>query len=327
MLLTLPMAQAIRQARPHSHVAVLASPANCEAARHHPCVHEVLIDIEAKHSGFRALRPLVRTLAGRFDAAVLVHPTPRLATALWLARIPIRVGSAYRAYSFLLNRRLRQHRRGGDVHEAMLNLEFLTALGISPPSTVPALDWKFRDSEVQAVDALLRAHGLGDQRLAVIHPGSAGSALNWDATLYGALGRKLAHSGWRVAVTGTAGERELVARVCSLIGDHAANFCGRLSLGELAAVLHRAHLFVGGSTGPTHLAALLGTPTVALYSPLRSQRPERWRPLGPRVVTLVPPVGRLCPRCIRERCPYYLCMSRALPVDRVWQAVEEVTSR
>lgn len=327
MLLTLPMAQVIRRVHPSWRVAVLASPANREAAEHHPDVDEVLTDIEAKHSGFRALRPLVRTLAGRFDAAVLVHPTPRLAAALWLARVPLRVGSAYRAYSFLLNRRIRQHRRGRDVHEAMLNLELLTALGISPPSTVPALNWKFRSSEVEAVDALISACGFAGQRRAVIHPGSAGSALNWDAELYAALGRNLAHSGWRVAVTGTAREQELVAHVCSLIGDRAANLCGRLTLGELAVLLHRAHLFVGGSTGPTHLAALLGTPTVALYAPLRSQRPERWRPIGPRVVTLVPPVGQLCPRCIHERCPYHPCMSRKLPVDTVWQAAQHLVEK
>ncbi len=324
MLLTLPMAQVIRRVHPNWRVAVLASPANREAAEHHPGVDEVLVDIEAKRSGLRALPSLVRALADRFDAAVLVHPTLRLALALRLARIPVRVGSAYRAYSFLLNRRLRQHRRGRDVHEAILNLELLAGLGISPPSEVPPLEWEFRQAEECKVEDLLRSFGLLQRPWAVLHPGSSGSALNWDAPNYAALGRKLVQSGRWVVVTGTARESELVGEVCSRIGGGTVNLCGRLSLGELAALVRRAQLLVGGSTGPTHLAALLGTPTVALYAPLRSQRPERWRPIGPRVVTLVPPVGQVCPRCIGERCPHYPCMSRALTVEHVWQAVEKI---
>ncbi|MCX8072110.1 MAG: glycosyltransferase family 9 protein [Candidatus Binatia bacterium] len=324
MLLTLPMAQVLRAAQPEWRVSVLASPANREAAEHHPDVSEVLVDIEAKHSGLRQLRALARDLAGRFDAAILVHPTPRLALALWLAHIPLRIGTAYRAYSFLLNRRVRQHRRGRAIHESLLNLELLSAVGIAPPQAVPPLRWQMRDHEVERVEALLRQHGLSGESWAVIHPGSAGSALNWDASAYAAFGQRIAKAGHRVVVTGTMREQALAARVCSGIGSAAVNLCGALSLGELAVALQRCSLFIGGSTGPTHLAALLGAPTVALYSPLRSQRPERWQPLGPRVLTLLPDVGQQCPRCLGARCPYFLCMTQRLSVDTVWQAAQQL---
>lgn len=327
MLLSLPMAQAIRSACPEWQVAVLASAANREAAEHNPDVDQVLVDIEAKHSGLRDVGPLARALRGRFDAAVLVHPTPRLALALWLARIPVRVGTAYRSYSFLLNRRLPQHRRGRPVHEATLNLELLAGLGIAPPKDIPPLKWRFDPSEREKANALLRREGLLDSRWAVIHPGNAGSAMNWDVNSYAAFGSRLVQAGWKVALTGTATEQQLVQHVCAKVGRNVANLCGRLSLGELAAVLASAHLFVGGSTGPTHLAALLGTPTVAVYAPLRSQRPERWRPLGPHVVTLLPEVHQQCPRCILQRCPYYPCMTRRLPVDLVWHAAESLVAR
>jgi len=327
LLLSLPMAQVLKQQRPDCRIAVLGSPANREAAEHHPDVDFVLVDIEAKHSGLKQLWPLVRQLRGRFDVAVVVHPTLRLAAALCLSGVPVRVGTAYRAYSFLFNCRVPQRRRGRPVHEAVLNLELLRPLDVAIPEQVPPLRWVARDAELEAVRTLLAKHDLIGRRWVVIHPGSSGSALNWQAEQYGELGKRLAGTGLKVVLTGTARERELVERVRHQIGGGAVDLAGALSLGELAVLLQETNLFVGGSTGPTHLAAMLGTPTLALYAPLVSQRLERWRPLGPHVVTMVPEVHRQCPRCLLTRCPYYPCMEKMLGVDQVWRAAQQFLAR
>lgn len=322
MLLTLPMVQVLAEARPDCHLTVLASPANRDAATHHPDVRDVLTDIEAKHSRMRELWPLVRQLRGGFDAAIVVHPTPRLALALALAGIRLRVGTAYRMYSLLFHVRVRQHRRGRPVHEARLNLELLAPLGIPLPAELPPLRWQQHAHELEAVNRCLAERGLEGREWVVLHPGSRGSALHWPASHYAALGRRFVAAGLPVLVTGTQREHDLVEEVCRAIGQGAFSLAGRLSLGELAALLARAALVVGGSTGPTHLAAMLGTATIALYSPLRSQRPERWCPLGPRVAVILPEVDRQCPRCLLARCPHYPCMERALPVDTVWRTAQ-----
>jgi lipopolysaccharide heptosyltransferase II len=323
MLLTLPMADALKRAWPGSHVAVLASSANAEAARHHPSVDQVLTDFcEAKGSGLRHLRPLVRLLrAGRFDVAVVVHPTPRLALAAWAARIPVRVGTAYRAYSLLFNVRVRQHRRGSACHESRLNLELLAGLGIEPESDTPELKWQFSAEEEARTEDVLRERGITGP-FAVLHPGSGGSAWNWPPQHYASLGRRLSEAGLQIVVTGSAREQALAEAVASQVGGGAVNLAGTLSLGELAVLLRRARLFVGGSTGPTHLAALLGTPVVALYAPLRSQWPERWRPLGPRVSVVQPAVGKVCAKCEGPRCEFFFCMARHLEVDRVFASAQ-----
>ena len=63
---------------------------------------------------------------------------------------------------------------------------------------------------------------------------------------------------------------------------HAHDLTGRLSLAELIAVLARAGGAVAASTGPLHVAALLGRPALGLYAATRPVHPARWGPLGSR---------------------------------------------
>lgn len=325
MLLTLPMADAIKAAQPAWRVSVLASAANAEAARHHPHVDHVEVDpLEARGSGLRGVAALARQVRGLgCDAAVVVHPTPRLALAVALAGTPIRVGTAYRAYSFLFNRRVRQHRRRPPwQHESRYNIELLEPLGIA--ATAPThLSWQVTTEEAATVDALLRKHSVGAP-FVVLHPGNAGSAMNWAPAQYADLGGRLASRGARVIVTGGPRETALTAQVAATIGAGACDLGGRLTVPQLAALLQRCALYVGSSTGPTHLAAAVGVPVLALYSPLRSQVPVRWGPLGARVQVMQPPVDLVCQKCLGPRCGYYHCMERHLRVDEVERAAQHV---
>ncbi len=329
MLLTLPMATAIKEGLPHCRVTVLASAANAVAAQHHPHVDQVEIDAqEAKGSNLRgvtALAAQLRSLA--CDAAVIVHPTPRLAVAAFLARIPVRVGTAFRAYSVLFTHRLRQHRRHSDRHESALNLELLQALGIVAQAPVRCL-WQSNADDKRAVAEVLRRYDLQPGAFVVLHPGNAGSTMNWAPQQYSALGKKLAEQGLRVVVSGGPSEIELASRVTRDIGPLAVSLGGQLRLGEFAELLRMAVGYVGSPTGPTHLAAIQGTNVVALYPPLRSTHPQRWRPLGEQVTILQPSVGQVCASCLRERCPYFHCMERHLDATRVADTVlEQVVSK
>lgn len=326
LLLTLPAACALKAADPTCRVSVLASPANAEAARHHPDVDHVEVDrVEAQGSGLRRLGPLVQQIrALRCDSAVIAHPTPRLAVAVWLAGVPVRIGTAYRGYSFLFNRRVREHRRRPPwKHESQYTLNMLEPLGVTA-GDAPVVAWRIDPPEVFAADQLCRAHGLAGKRLIAIHPGNAGSSMNWSSDQYAALGRVLASRPDRaILVTGGSSERTLTAQVAAAIGANAVDLGGQLTLPELAAVIARCAVYVGSSTGPTHLAAAVGTPIVALYSPMRSAVPARWGPLGAATRVLQPEVGMVCVKCRGARCPHYHCMKRLLLPAEVARVVEE----
>src|SRR5216117_487910 len=83
---------------------------------------------------------------------------------------------------------------------------------------------------------------------------------------------------------------------------------GLLTLRELMAVMAESRVVVSLATGPMHLAAALGIPTVSLFDPRRNNSPARWQPLGKGTI-LMPDVPT-CEKCIYEACPYWDCLDR-----------------
>jgi ADP-heptose:LPS heptosyltransferase len=98
------------------------------------------------------------------------------------------------------------------------------------------------------------------------------------------------------------------------------DWTGQLSVGELAAVIGQSDLFVGGDSGPAHVAAAMGTPAVVLFS--GTNDPRQWRPWGAGVTVVRREVR--CSPCHRERCPLrdHPCM-KGLEVEEVARAVQQ----
>jgi ADP-heptose:LPS heptosyltransferase len=110
----------------------------------------------------------------------------------------------------------------------------------------------------------------------LIHPGAASRARRWPAERWAAVARAERAAGRRVAVTGSAAERELAAAVAAAADLPAgAVLAGRTDLEELAAAVAAAARVVCGDTGIAHLATALGTPSVALFGPTP---PAEWGP-------------------------------------------------
>lgn len=111
----------------------------------------------------------------------------------------------------------------------------------------------------------LRERGLTGWRYAVLSPGAGWKAKEWPAKRYGELARHLAKEGIRSVVNVGPSESALAETVLESSGGHAMPI--RCNIAQLIALLRQASLFVGGDTGPMHLANLLGTPVVALFGP------------------------------------------------------------
>jgi ADP-heptose:LPS heptosyltransferase len=128
-----------------------------------------------------------------------------------------------------------------------------------------------------------------------------------------------------VIIVGGPGDRELAEEVRHLAGEleHVHNMAGELSFDELGALLERAAVFVGNDTGAMHLAAAVGTPTVAVFGP---SDPRRYGPYGAghRAVWKPPE----CAPCFdrgrwNESCQRFRCIE-AVSVEDVWQAISQV---
>ncbi|HXI85162.1 MAG TPA: glycosyltransferase family 9 protein [Verrucomicrobiae bacterium] len=118
----------------------------------------------------------------------------------------------------------------------------------------------------------------GREPLVAIHPGSGSEKKNWPVEKFGALARWLADelAAQLLIVRGEADERA-AKKLGELLGERPVTMAQGLKLVELAAVLERCVLFLGNDSGITHLAAAVGTPTVALFG---GASLPIWEPLG-----------------------------------------------
>lgn len=292
VVLTLPAMKALADAG--HEVSAVVSPLTAPLAAGQPFLREVL---EWNHSMPTA--PLIGWLRRNgFDAAVCFFPRPVIAWALLQAGVPVRVGTAYRWYSFLFNRRVAVHRSAQNRHEAEFNFELLAPLGVGP-------------SRIELVRPVFGSLGPADLpgRFAVIHPIGGGSALNATLETWGRIGEGMEAAGLPVVFTGAPGDRASLKRLGSV------RIVTPMGLDELCGVLSRAEVVVGPSTGPVHLAAALGRPVVALYPPLKSQHLVRWRPYS-AAATVLTPHEAVCPSCLGTACPIWNCVDRIAP-DRV----------
>jgi ADP-heptose:LPS heptosyltransferase len=169
-----------------------------------------------------------------------------------------------------------------------------------------------------SIDAWLAKNGLAAGSFAVLHPGTSGfgEMKRWPAPRYSDLAERLrADRGLAVLVTAGPGEGPLADEVVA--GSRGAAMRGpeTKSLAELGALLVRAAVVVAADTGPAHLAALLGAPTVTLFGP---KNPAVYAPVGPRASTVWK--RPWCSPCTLRRCDDSICMTE-LETDDVLPTV------
>jgi heptosyltransferase-2 len=310
----LPVATALRHLMPQARIVFLSSQYAAPVLENHPDVDEVLTG-----SSQDPIRVLVQLFRRGFDAVVFLKPFRRLMLAALLARVPVRVATGYRWYSFLANKRVYEHRHDYSKHEAEYNLGLLKGLGLVPG--VPQIP-RLVLTEQEQRSGQERLQDLPSKRV-IVHPGGF-DGRRWQSGHYLNLAQRLAAEGLGVVLTGTAKERQRFYQETSLgeiVDPHILDLMGQISLRELMAVIGASNIVVSGSTGPAHLAAALGVGTVSLFDPRRNQSPTRWKPLG-RGFVLLPEVPT-CEKCIYEACPFWDCLDR-ISVDEVLSRVRQV---
>ena len=177
-------------------------------------------------------------------------------------------------------------RDAGAPHVADWLLKTLARLGVRADPTWDARPWLRAGEAGLAWAAAWQARDLSRARFLVLHPGSGSARKNWPAQHWADLAASVgATAGLRIVITaGPADDAALTAILDALRHlDTAPLALREPDLLHLAGVLASAALYLGNDSGVTHLAAGLGTPTVAVFGPTN---PHIWRPRGPRVRVL-----------------------------------------
>lgn len=310
LVLSFPVVEALKASLPEAQVDLFVNPYTVPLANLQRNTSRVIPDC---YSGARGLRALTGFLKSQgYDLAVHLFPVPRLALATFLAGVPDRVGTIYRYFSPLYNRRIRLHRKTMVMHERDLNLRVVEGIGF--PATKVSAGLEIPQKAQRDILTLLASRGInpGTSPFVVLHPGSGGSSLNWPPEHFGSLGKGLLKMGFPVIFTGSDEDRSRVHQARAKAGEGTTDLCGRLDMEHLAALLSKASLVVSNSTGPLHLADALGKKVIGLYSPFLFSSPRRWGPYGQPENVFVP-AGKQCSKCAAEGCEEYNCMSSIDP--------------
>lgn len=297
-----------------SVVDALTLPAQREALRHVPDVDEVLID-----DGERPASIAERLRARSYAAAIVTWATRRTAEIPARAGIPVRVGQARRLYSRMFTHRVVVRSERGDVssHWSQILLDYPRAIGCDTENPYPAFQPTPQDAHEAA--QLLEHAGI-TQPFGIVHATCAVASKRpqWPLGGWSALVRALQmRFFWPILLSGSAADVRIVNALSAATG--ATPIAGKTSIGGLAALAQRAAFFVVMHSGPMHVAAAVGTPTVGIF-PLQVDFPDRWAPLGPRVA-VVRASFPCRPRERIETCPDYACIEN-LDVPQVLAALD-----
>jgi ADP-heptose:LPS heptosyltransferase len=153
-----------------------------------------------------------------------------------------------------------------------------------------------RDAE-PLPEALAR---LFERPVACVHPGAGNEMKQWPEQHFIALIELLmTEAGVNVVLVGGADEIEIGDRIMSALNRPAGvgSVIGELSLAALTALLSRCALYVGNDSGPKHIAAAVGIPTVGIHS--GTVDPTEWGPMGPQAVAIARQMS--CSPCYLNR--------------------------
>jgi heptosyltransferase-2 len=230
-----------------------------------------------------------------YGSALVMLRTWKSALAPFLAKIPRRTGFVGEARFFLLN----DLRWGERRLERMIDR--CGALALPKNAQLPQ-EWPLPELVVpaDAVAAWRARRGLQTDRRPVVTlaPGAVGTGKAWPAAHYCDLASRLAQSGTAVWVLGGPNETALARAIAEAGGAPVHDLTG-VDLREAILALKAANAAVTNDSGLMHVAAAIGTPTIAIFGPTS---PRHWAPLNPLAATLEPPDDRPCPQCGRLGC-------------------------
>jgi predicted lipopolysaccharide heptosyltransferase III len=339
VVFTTPVIRALRRQYPSARLTYLVESAAAPVVANNPHLSQVLV--LAHRRGWQRIvddLAMARQLRrARFDLAIDLHGGPRSAWLTWASRAPVRVGYDVPGRQWMYTKMVHRPRVLRARHSVENQWDLLGALGAGfqdrPDPEQDRVEMPVESVAIQKVRALLTALGVTPgARVILLHVSAGNPFRRWPETAFAELAAGLVQARperW-VLVTSGPSDRDAATRVISggreLAGAAAARIVSAedLSLAELRATMDEAALFIGGDSGPLHIAATSDVPVVGLYGPTLAERSAPWRPR--RFKTASVDAGVLpCRPCDQRVCAPgdYRCLT-GVPASAVRAAAERL---
>jgi ADP-heptose:LPS heptosyltransferase len=305
VVMATPMLSALSQAYPQARFDWAVGERSRSAVVANPRLEKVIDAgyVTTSAGNWEELRTLTEQIGQEgYDTCFIPDRSSILSYIAWRAGIPQRVGLNVNGRGFAHTIRVNPK---GEQHEAAAYMSLARAVGVDAEACVefyPTEDER-RTARLRLVDEL---DWQGILPLVLMHAGgglASGSNGNsseetdlerpedqkrWPVARFALLGSRLAREyGAQLILVGSEQVRPQADEIAGLISTPTSNWAGKLSLGQFGALCELADLYVGSDTGPTHVAAAMGCPTLAIFGP---SDPAVSQPISPNgsVVVLQP---------------------------------------
>jgi ADP-heptose:LPS heptosyltransferase len=327
VVFTTPALRAVRQRFPGARISYLVEPLAAPVVASSRHVDELIVAPRA--SFVSDIRLGLRLRARRYDLAIDFHGGPRASLLTWLSGAPRRIGYAVPGRGWMYTTRVPRPRELRPRHAVRNQWDLLTPVDVPAPGPdAYPVEMPVDPRAAAALTGRLESAGLPSTgRLVVVHVSAGNPFRRWPQDSFAEMIATLAsrHPDMRVIVVSGPSDRGAAdavvegarARLAPPNGARVLSI-GECSLAELRALFDRAALFVGGDSGPLHIAATSAVPIVGLYGPTLPVRSAPWR--GRMLTAESVEGGPLeCRPCDQRVCAPgdFRCLTRIAPDDVV----------
>jgi lipopolysaccharide heptosyltransferase II len=350
VVFTTPAVTAIRDAFPDAGITYLVEPAAAPVVQGHPGID--VVQVVPHLRGWRRivadLRLARQLRAARYDLVVDFHGGPRASFLTWATGAPRRVGYAVKGRSWMYTEVVDRPADLRPRHSVENQWDLLGHLGRALPAAPDPVRHRVRmepsADAAAAVDRRLAEAGIGpEHRLIVVHVSAGNPFRRWPSAHFVELAVRLAaaDANRRIILTSGPSEADAARAIAAQArqeltassaaeGLTSAAAAARIrtgdeySLQELRGLVARAAVYVGGDSGPLHVAATSDVPIVGVYGPTLPVRSAPWRPPGVPTAA-VERLDLACRPCDQRRCVTddFRCLT-GIGAEQVVAAVEQV---
>lgn len=316
-VLAIPAMKAVRERFPHAKITLLVRPWVAGLFTSAPFIDKVWA--ETKPSSLGAWRRITSNMRNEgYDLGLLLPNSFESALMMFLGAVPRRIGYATDGRRWMLTESVRS--TDPSRHQVQYYLDLVKA--VSAISGLPSIEIRATAEERANARTLLSGEGIpAGAPFFVLNAGAAyGSAKRWHEDRFATVADILAReAGMHVALIGSESERPIAETIRGQMKTKAAVLNGKTSLETLIGVLAESSLIITNDSGPMHIAAALGVPTVAIFG---STDERVTAPVGPRTRIVKHPVE--CSPCLLRECPIdHRCMN-GVAVEDVCRAAREL---
>jgi len=321
----LPVAHALKQTYPEARITWVVEKPAYDLLTNNPDIDEIIIFDKPKFKSLTGLLSNGYTFSKllkshKFDLAIDLQGLFKSAVISYLSGAPKRlVYCNARELSDKIGQRICGNHEHGHVVDRYLDVA--QHLGCK----IDQVQFPMNITEVEARKAEAIANHAGlqlENPYVVLAPGTNWPTKCWPITHFAKLADKLYDDNIIPVIIGGPNDNRLAREIIENTKIPPIDITGKTSMKQLAYIIKRSMTFVGGDTGPMHLASAVCAPVVAMFGPTD---PARNGPYGKKHIVLTAPIS--CKGCWKRTCPKGQRCLDTIDADTVYKAVESVINK